>query len=193
MINKQKIMQEKLFDIKPIRVPRPDKTTIDLLPVYVRMAELINEWCKEDMNQSEFEYFIEELQRNFDAFDLFHCDGYELARDLEKDMGFDSDRNLVDDMDCISDECRNCLNENIEKWAQECNITPKYSIGDEVKLKMDNVEYIGEIAEINLKRAFYVIFVEELGHVREGVGTHGVIKNFEEVEDDFFDKKHWAQ
>ena len=184
-------MQQKLFDIKPMRIPRPTKTTIDLLPVYVRMAEMINEWDGEQMGQKEFEYFIEELQRNFSCFDLFDSDGYELARDLEKDMGFDSDRNLVDDMDCISNECRNCLNEHIEKWVEECNINPKYSIGDEVKLKRNSVEYIGEITEINLKRAQYVIFVPKLGHVRGGVGTHGTIKNFEDVEEDFFHEKHW--
>lgn len=184
-------MQEKLFNIKPIRVARPTIDNIDLTPVYVTMAELINDWCGEKMNQNEFDYFVEELKRNFDSYDLRDNDGYELARDLEKDMGFDSDRNLVEEMDCIQNECRNCLNEQIEKWVIDCNITPKYSVGDEVRVTFKNVEYVGEVSEIYHKRAQYVIYIEELGHVREGVGTHGTIKNFEDIEEDFFDKKHW--
>jgi len=29
--------------------------------------------------------------------------------------------------------------------------------------------------------------------VREGVGTHGTIKKFEEIEQDFFSEKHWKE
>lgn len=184
-------MQQKLFNIKPIRVARPTKCSIDLSSVYVEMAEKINDWDGSKMDQDEVDYFVEELSRKFTCFDLFNSDGYELARDLEKDLGFDSDRNLVDVMDSIIHDCNNCLNEHIEQWVEDCNITPKYSVGDEVRLTLKNVEYVGEISKIFHKSAQYVIFVPELGHVREGVGTHGAIKNFEDIEDDFFDEKHW--
>lgn len=184
-------MQQKLFNIKPIRLPRPNSTSINLTSVYIKMAEDINEWDNQDMTQTEFEDFVGELKENFSCYDLFKCDGYELARDLEKEMGFNSDRCLVDAMDVIHDEAYKCLDEHIEKWVIDCNITPKYKIGDEVKVKVKSVEYIGEIINIYHKQGTYLIFVEELGHVKNGSGVLGAIKPFEDIEEDFFDAKHW--
>jgi hypothetical protein len=184
-------MQEKLFHIKPMRVARPTSHTIDISSVYVKMANLIVEWLDEKFEPEEFECLVEELQENFTASDLFSSDGYELARDLEKDMGFDSDSQLVDDMNSISYFCHSCLRVNVEKWVKDCEITPKYSIGDEVSVWVKNVNYIGEISKIYERTAEYSIFIEELGHVREGVGTTSTIKKFEEIEKDFFDEKHW--
>jgi hypothetical protein len=184
-------MQEKLFNIKPIRVARPTSDSVDITSVYVEMAELINDWDNEDMNQEELEEFVGDLKNNFSYFDLFHEDGYKIARSLEKNMHFDPNVDLVDDMDMISHRCRECLREEVEKWVIDCEITSKYQVGDEVKATVRNVEYIGEIAAVNSKDATYTIFIQELGHVREGVGTHGTIKKFEEIEEDFFDEKHW--
>jgi hypothetical protein len=184
-------MQEKLFNIKPIRVARPTSDSVDITSVYVEMAELINDWDGEKMNQEDFEEFVGDLKRTFSVFDLFHEDGYKIARSLEKEMHFDPDSILVGEMDMISHKCRECVRREVEKWIIDCEITPKYEIGNEVKATVRNVEYIGEIAAINLKDATYTIFIQELGHVREGVGTHGTIKKFEEIEEDFFDEKHW--
>ena len=184
-------MQDKLFNIKPIRVSRPTSQTIDTTPVYIHMAKLLNEWNNEDLNQEEFEDFIADLKNNFSVYDLFHGDGYKIARSLEKNMYFESDRELVDEMDVIPNKFSECLRENVENWVKDCEITPKYSIGDEVSVWVKNVNYIGEISKIYERTAEYSIFIEELGHVREGVGTTGTIKKFEEIEKDFFDDKHW--
>ena len=184
-------MQEKLFNIKPIRIARPTSHTIDLSSVYINMANTIKEWLGEEMEVEEFDFFVEELKENFTASYLFNCDGYELARDLEREMGFDSDSALVDDMNSISYHCHSCLRENVENWVKDCEITPKYPIGDEVSVWVKNVNYIGEISKIYERTADYCILIEELGHVRDGVGTHGTIKKFEEIEEDFFDEKHW--
>lgn len=185
-------MQEKLFNIKPIRVPRPTSDSADITSVYIEMAELINDWDNQDMDQEEFEEFVEDLKDNFSSYDLFNKDGYKIARKLEKDMYFEPDVSLVDDMDMISNKCRECLGREIQQWVVDCQITPKYEVGDEVKVTVRGVEYIGEISQIYEKTAEYSIFIEELGHVRQGVGTHGTIKKFEEIEEDFFDKKHWS-
>jgi hypothetical protein len=184
-------MQEKLFNIKPIRVARPTSDSVDITSVYVEMAELINDWQSEVMDHEEFEEFVGDLKNNFSPFDLFHKDGYQIARRLEKDMYYEPDVHLVDDMDMLPNRCRQCLCEEVEKWVIDCEITSKYQVGDEVKATVRNVEYIGEIAAVNSKDATYTIFIQELGHVREGVGTHGTIKKFEEIEEDFFDEKHW--
>jgi hypothetical protein len=184
-------MQEKLFNIKPIRVARPASDSVDITSVYFEMAELINDWQSEVMNQDEFEEFVGDLKNKFSPFDLFHKDGYQIARILEKDMWYEPDVHLVDDMDSIPHKCRECVRREVEKWVIDCEITPKYEVGNEVRVTVRNVEYIGEIAAVNSKDATYTIFIQELGHVREGVGTHGTIKKFEEIEEDFFDEKHW--
>jgi hypothetical protein len=181
-------MQEKLFNIKPIRVARPTSDSVDITSVYVEMAELINDWDNEDMNQEELEEFVGDLKNNFSAFDLFHEDGYKIARSLEKNMHFDPDVDLVDDMDMISHRCRECLREEVEKWVIDCEIKPKHSIRDEVMVEVKNVKYIGRIAEIYYKKAEYLIYIEELHY---GTQTVGTMKKFEEIEEDFFDEKHW--
>jgi len=158
-------MQEKLFHIKPMRVARPTIHTIDISSVYVKMAKAITEWLNESFKPEEFENLVEELKENFEASDLFNSDGYELARDLEKDMGFDSNSQLVDDMDAIRYFCHSCLRENVEKWVQDCEIKPKYSVGDELNVLFKNVNYVGEISKIYERTAEYSIFIAELGHL----------------------------
>lgn len=184
-------MQQKLFNIKPIRISRPTIDLIDLTSVYVDMAEKINNWDSQDMSQIEFEEFVAQLKEDFSCYDLLNSDGYTLARDLEENMGINSNKELVDILDNIDFECIKCLDKNIEKWVEDCNITPKHKIGDEVRVKVKNVEYIGEITSIYNKTASYSIFIEELGHVKNGPGVLGTIKPFEEIEQDFFDEKHW--
>ena len=154
-------MQEKLFNIKPIRVARPTSDSVDITSVYVEMAELINDWQSEVMDHEEFEEFVGDLKNNFSPFDLFHKDGYQIARRLEKDMYYEPDVHLVDDMDMLPNRCRQCLCEEVEKWVIDCEITSKYQVGDEVKATVRNVEYIGEIAAVNSKDATYTIFIQE--------------------------------
>jgi hypothetical protein len=176
-------MQQKLFNIKPIRISRPTIDLIDLTSVYVKMAEKINKWDNQNMSHSELEEFVNNLKENFSCYDLFNFDGYELTRSLETEMDFDADRDLVDVMDSVGYEAQVCLGEYIEQWVVNCKITPKYKIGNEVKVKFKNVEYIGEVVDINTNKASYVIFIEDL--------NCDLVKTFEDIEDDFFSDKHW--
>jgi hypothetical protein len=46
----------------------------------------------------------------------------------------------------------------------------------------DGTRWEGEIVKIDDELATYLVFCPAAGHVREGLGTHGVIFPFEDVE-----------
>lgn len=45
----------------------------------------------------------------------------------------------------------------------------------------DLLSHTYEITKVDEQLARYLLFSEELGHVRSGPGTHGVYTNFEDV------------
>lgn len=184
-------MQNKLFDIPPIRIKRPDFNSINFGEAYKEMAEEILEWMNDD--NVELEDIISDLKECFSPQGIKMSDGYELAKELDRDCGYDVNTELVNILDGFSHKLYMECQKFEKKWVIDCNITPKHSIGDKVHISRKGKIYEGEISAINNEVAEYTICVPELGHVREGVGTHGAIEHFENIEEDFFDKKHWEK
>lgn len=184
-------MQTKIFDIPPIRIKRPSIDNINFDEAYNEMAEEILDWLKDPNCTTE--EIVSDLKENFQPYELENSDGYELAKEFESNYGYDADTELVNIMDGFSHIIYTACKKAERKWVQDCRITPKYSIGDKVHVSHKAKIYEGEIADIKNDLAEYVIYVQDLGHVKEGVGTHGLIKRFEDIEEDFFDKKHWEK
>ena len=182
-------MQNKIFDIKPIRLKRPGESSINFDEAYKEMAEEVMDWITDV--DVKIDDVINDLKQTFDVNEILNGDGYFLARELEAKCNYESDMELANILGVFSFIIRNHCSEAEKKWVIDCEITPKYSVGDKVHVSRKNKIYEGEIVEIKNDMAQYTIFVEELGHVRSGVGTHGIIERFENVEEDFFDKKHW--
>jgi len=70
----------------------------------------------------------------------------------------------------------------IKKWVMINEITPKYKLGEQVSFTYRREDFQGEVTNIDTEYAQYTIFIPSKGHVKEGVGTHGTIYDFEEVE-----------
>jgi hypothetical protein len=112
-------------------------------------------------------------------------DGYKIAKDLD-DRGWDSDSELVDILDGL--DFYTPLDKLTLMWIQANNIKPKFNVGDKVRVKSrlirstSNKEfYDGEITKID-PAGKYVVFIEEVGHVRSGNGSHGSYINWGNVE-----------
>lgn len=183
-------MQNKLFNIKPIRVPRPTIDNIDFTSVYEDFVDIISKWEKSNLDKEDKEDLVESLKKEFSVRDLKSDDAYRLGRKLESEFRYDVDINLVDELRVISHLIRTVTVEAEKNWIKECEIKPKYSIGDEVMVEQKGNKYIGRIAEIYYDRGDYSIYIEEL---HKGTNIIGTIKKFEEIEEDFFDKKYWEE
>jgi hypothetical protein len=174
--------QQKLFNIKPIRVKRPNDLSIDLESVYQRLAEFFHEW--------DSSYTIEEakelLEDTFDRYDLRNKNGYELCKTLDRECHVEPDLDLVEYMDCAGHEIRMAVRDSEKQWVKDCEIEPRKNLGDIVEVKIKDTVYEGEIIKVDTDYAKYLVFIEDLGHVKSGSGTIGRTFNFEDVEEDFY-------
>ena len=68
------------------------------------------------------------------------------------------------------------------KWVREQGIHPKLAMGALVSVNILGKLEPGEIVGIDEDCANYTVCIPGLGHVREGMGTHGIILSFEHVE-----------
>jgi hypothetical protein len=133
----------------------------------------------------------EELEKSLVAA-LMSCqpsyDAYKLASCLDRDHGWSSNKDLVDLLDATDFIAHSNLYEVISDWVIANGIKPKRSIGDAVRLKTPGARGVsadvdGEIISIDEAHAQYIVRIPSLGHVSTGIGTHGVIINFEEIHD----------
>jgi hypothetical protein len=118
-----------------------------------------------------------------DLLEALTDDGYQMARNLER-QHWEVDASLVDELNggCL-DAAYDSL---VEKWIGWHAIKPKLTIGATVRVhpgiwaKTGPAD--GEIASIDMKRGTYTVCVPAWGHVKAGLGTHGRIFSWEEVE-----------
>lgn len=186
--------QPKLFEIEPIRIPRPTLKTIDAVKALRKVAEEINDWSEE---RTDVDELASELENSIGIDDFYRENGYELAKALEKKFGYSPDLELVELMDGASWHIKEALKEEVKKWVKDCWIKPKYKIGDMVEMAFINrkttdtesrtfgvngVSIEGEITGIHEDTAEYLIYTPSLCKDN----TTAIVKNFEDIEKDFF-------
>ena len=108
-------------------------------------------------------------------------DGYSLAVNLDRRFCWDPDAELVEILDGASGIQWDVYRKRLKAWVKENGITTELKVGDKVKTDRSG-EHVGEIVSVDPEVATATIFVAKLGHVRSGVGTHGVIVGYEQCE-----------
>jgi hypothetical protein len=109
--------------------------------------------------------------------------GYEIAKSLEQEMGwYDLSSYDVDNLDAISWIPRRVVGKATKQWwsFRPDSFKNRVSIGDLVVVSSRGSEYVGEVIKID-ECGDATVMIEELDHVREGVGTHGIVKAVEEL------------
>jgi hypothetical protein len=118
--------------------------------------------------------------------DLVHAmryvcdDGYEISRRLEG-RGYSPDSELVDILDSAGHHKYLAHKEDVKEWVLANDLKLDLPLGTRVSVEMGGKTHIGEIRDRYEDTVQYSVFIAELGHVREGAGTHGVILGFEKV------------
>lgn len=113
-------------------------------------------------------------------------DAYRIGKVLEHKHGWDVDMDTVQALDAASCTVSQLVRAATAQWVAQCAIRPQLVVGDLVcVLARDRAgrkaQYLGEIVEIDEVHATYTVMIAELGHVREGTGTYGVIVPYEQL------------
>lgn len=137
--------------------------------------DLLTEGDEEESLQSVADDLFEELGSS--------GDGYEIAKNLERNHGWSPDARMVEILDGASSYQWEAYERGVKEWVAATGVKPKLEVGATVSvLLLDQAVVTGEVVGITLEVATYTLFIEALGHVRSGHGTHGIIKHFEDVE-----------
>jgi len=134
-------------------------------------ADIIAKWSDDDSD-------IQDLIEDCESILRYHKDddGYELAKQFE-DLGYESDRALVEELDIVSYECLDILKRHIKKWVAENNLTLDFKIGDNVKFDDRTGVKNGIIRDLRPETMQYVIWHEKLD--KNTIGTYIVAEKVE--------------
>jgi len=110
------------------------------------------------------------------------CDGYMICKELDEFHHWLVNSDLVEIMDKVYQIVHETYDNLCAEWITKNNIIPKFKIGDQVKFEdRKGTQRVGKIINVYMNSGKYTIFCGELGHVCSGIGTHGVILNWEDV------------
>ncbi len=108
------------------------------------------------------------------------ADAFGLAKSLESAM-FEVDDVLLQELLAWDAHLSEAHRSRVRAWVSAMSIQPQRAIGDSVTFKNRGNDVSGEITRVNTGEAAYVVFCPSLGHVREGLGTHGCVVPYEDV------------
>ena len=174
--------------------PRPTDSSKEVITLVVQriMPEIIG-WFQQFEVKKISEEDIENIKKQLEDI-LYNdnvselTDAYEIAKSLDNHYYWEPDSGLVDILCGLEFyDIRNFLT---NKWFKDNNITPKYKEGDNVIVKSSHLrksnrqkeQYNGEISKVFHEEGKYCIYIEELGHVKNGSGTIGIILSWELID-----------
>lgn len=108
-------------------------------------------------------------------------DGYDICRELDRSFSWQPNASMVEAFDNAFFEIERVHKVKVKEWVALNGIVPQKAIGDSVDVTYGGNPYSGEITNIDIEVANYTVLIPALGHVREGLGTHGSIFKFEDI------------
>ena len=157
--------------------PRPGYSAPEVfISVVDRLMPEIMRWGK--FEEHEAESVAEQV---LSAFKHEDQDGYRLARYLEKYGSWDSDSELSEILEGA--DFYRCHKEATKAWIKDNSAVPSFVVGREVSVKerRQSEMLTGKIRDIT-DDGMYCVMVPSLGHVESGLGTHGLLFPWEDVE-----------
>lgn len=152
--------------------PRPTLNDPEVIAAAARkLAPEVKKWAEDpDVPLAEIEAELREAIK-------FHDDGYAIARELGRQ--YDPDARLVDILDQAYGAKTDALRALERDWVQANQLQP---IPLETKVRWQKKPAAGVGIVVNsYPEGKATVMFPSLGHVREGVGCHGFIVNWEEL------------
>lgn len=160
--------------------PRPNRMSDEVLAgIANKLMPRVLQWLQMEQDNPE----ATDAAKDIKAVLEVSSDGYKMAKELEDRHGWDgADSDLVDILEGA--DYYGTLQIALKAWVKDNDLKPKYEVGEVVtvrKIGHEGSEHRGEIISIG-DDGTYTVMIPALGHVREGVGTHGTIFAWEKVE-----------
>lgn len=108
------------------------------------------EWLGDDYRPAE----DAELRKQIADAVEFHRDGYEIARELERD-GWSPDFALAEILDCYTGILSSAERDALKKWVAETEPKPAFKRGDKVKSKWGGKPVEGVVLSVGHSTAQY--------------------------------------
>lgn len=162
--------------------PRPTLQSDEVLAMVAdKLMPSIEGWLMLDAEDDQHEMAVKEYADDLLLALEVSRDGYKMASYLDDRHGWDSDAELVDILEGA--DFYGCERIAVMAWVNDNDVKPKYETGAQVKIKIrrDPKEYTGEVTHIR-EDGTYTVCIEELGHIKQGIGTHGMVFKWEELE-----------
>jgi len=169
-----------------IRSPRPERHGPKVVAIHMAaIRERVRAYLvSEGEDEPDMDQAMEDVERAM----WCDADGYRIARELE-DRGWHADSGLVEVMERLAYERWDAHRKVVGEWVAAEGIEPLCGIGARVtfthrgRLGVSSPAKVdGEIVKIDAAHAQYTVFVESLGHVRDGkIGTLGALVAFEDA------------
>ncbi len=158
-----------------IKIPkRPSKNDdFVLLAAAETLAPLVAKWADEPESE------IPEIAKQIADSIRYGEDGYEIAKTLESRFCYDSDSTLVEILDNAMFHISNAHQRICKDWVKAYN-PPKPVLESYVTCSSHKDAGAGIVTRISDDGTATVCF-QSKGHVREGMGTHGFICNWEDL------------
>lgn len=115
-----------------------------------------------------------DLLRDLCAAIRYNDDGYDRAKELER-AGYDPDSQLVELLEGV--DLWGAESRAVAEWVKQFDVKPPFPVGTIVEIESAT----GEITANDEKQGQSTVFVESKGHVRTGIGTHGLIIAWEKL------------
>lgn len=163
--------------------PKLDDDNVRKLAIENLFEKKLKDYFKEFGGDLDEEFIKETKNELFLATEYEH-DAYDICKRLENNFFWNVESELVHLMETYFSYQYNAHDKIVKEWVKENNIQLKYFEGDEVTYQNTRKhQEHGKIISRDHKKATYTIFSKHLGHVEQGIGTHGIIVNCEDIID----------
>jgi hypothetical protein len=143
----------------PVRPSRPELQDADVIEEAInKTIALFMRYLGDDCLSTESEV-RDDLKK---LLDEFYVDGYEMARRLENQMHWETDRELLDLCDVLESNHSQAHSDFIKRWIEIFQIEPLIPIGTHVKITVKKHQYDGEIVRYYQSRGQYAVYIPAL-------------------------------
>ena len=113
-------------------------------------------------------------------------DAYLLARYLDDHFSWICNAESVEACEMARGAIAIHLGRAVATWVTAYGIQPRYKVGNSVRITTRGPdrhehEYDGEVVGVDGAHAEYTVMIPALGHVRSGLGAHGIRVPFEQL------------
>lgn len=161
-------MQTELY---PEQITRPSSSAKEVVKT---AADVYAKQMHSQWKDWSIEEWSEALARNYSAFK----DGYEMAKDLERE-GFEPDAQMVAELDNFGFEVNSAHGRAVKDWVKLVGFEPLYEVGDTVLVPRIPADKggSGRISEILHETAEYLVKTDPSSNIAHVIKAEDITGN----------------